>query len=81
MVTEVGHFCLVLGLCLALAQSFFGLAGPLTGRPSWMAVTRPAATGQFVFVAIAFGLLIFVLNFALTSVDEHMVWEKLEGGS
>jgi paraquat-inducible protein A len=30
---------------------------------------------------IAFGLLIFVLNFALTAVDEHMVWEKLEGGS
>ena len=30
---------------------------------------------------IAFGLLIFVLNFALTSVDAHMVWEKLEGDS
>ena len=30
---------------------------------------------------IAFGLLIFVLNFALTSVDSHMVWERLEGGS
>ena len=29
---------------------------------------------------IAFGLLIFVLNFALSAVDEHMVWEKLEGG-
>jgi paraquat-inducible protein A len=28
---------------------------------------------------IAFGLLIFVLNFALSAVDEHMVWEKLEG--
>ena len=27
---------------------------------------------------IAFGLLIFVLNFALTSVDAHMVWERLE---
>ena len=27
---------------------------------------------------IAFTLLIFVLNFALSSVDEHMVWEKLE---
>ena len=26
---------------------------------------------------IAFGLLIFVLNFALSAVDEHMVWEKL----
>lgn len=28
---------------------------------------------------IAFGLLIFVLNFALSAVDEHMVWEQLEG--
>lgn len=26
---------------------------------------------------IAFGLLIFVLSFALSAVDEHMVWEKL----
>lgn len=30
---------------------------------------------------IAFGLLIFVLNFALTSVDAHMVWERLENDS
>ena len=30
---------------------------------------------------IAFGLLIFVLNFALTAVDEHMVWEKLKEDS
>jgi paraquat-inducible protein A len=30
---------------------------------------------------IAFGLLIFVLNFALSSVDSHMVWERLEGDS
>jgi len=27
---------------------------------------------------IAFGLLIFVLNFALSAVDHHMVWERLE---
>lgn len=26
---------------------------------------------------IAFGLLIFVLNFAMTAVDSHMVWERL----
>ena len=30
---------------------------------------------------IAFGILIFVLNFALSAVDEHMVWEKLGGES
>ncbi|MGB5623408.1 MAG: heme lyase CcmF/NrfE family subunit [Gammaproteobacteria bacterium] len=74
MVTEVGHFCLVLSLCLAIAQSFFGLAGPLTSRPSWMAVARPAATGQFVFVAIAFGLLMqaFIVNdFSVLYVASH----------
>lgn len=30
---------------------------------------------------IAFGLLIFVLNFAITAVDSHMVWERLGGES
>lgn len=28
---------------------------------------------------IAFGLLIFALNFAITSVDSHRVWERLGG--
>jgi paraquat-inducible protein A len=30
---------------------------------------------------IAFGLLIFVLNFALSAVDAHLVWERLGGES
>ncbi len=30
---------------------------------------------------IAFGLLIFVLNFAITAVDARMVWERLTGES
>lgn len=30
---------------------------------------------------IAFGLLIFVLNFAITAVDSHLVWERLGGES
>lgn len=30
---------------------------------------------------VAFGILIFVLNFAITSVDAHMVWERLGGES
>ncbi len=30
---------------------------------------------------IAFGLLIFVLTFALSAIDYHMVWERLEGDS
>jgi paraquat-inducible protein A len=31
--------------------------------------------------AIAFGLLVFVLTFAMSAVDTHMVWEKLGGES
>ncbi|UCC14901.1 MAG: heme lyase CcmF/NrfE family subunit [Gammaproteobacteria bacterium] len=64
MIPEIGHFCLILALCLSVAQAFFGLAGPLTGRHSWTAIAKPTATGQFVFVAIAFGFLVhaFVVN-------------------
>ncbi|HUO82447.1 MAG TPA: heme lyase CcmF/NrfE family subunit [Gammaproteobacteria bacterium] len=59
MLPELGHFALILGLCLALAQAALALAGAHTGRPEWMAVARPAATGQFVFVIIAFAALAY----------------------
>ena len=58
MTPEIGHFCLVLALCLAAAQAFFGLAGALRTNGTWMAVVRPAATGHLVFVAIAFAFLV-----------------------
>ena len=57
MIPELGHFALILALCLALAQSWFGLAGAYTRRTEWMSVARPAVAGQFVFVALAFGCL------------------------
>jgi cytochrome c-type biogenesis protein CcmF len=57
MIPELGHFALILALCLALAQSVFGLAGAYTRRTEWMSVARPAVAGQFVFVALAFGCL------------------------
>jgi cytochrome c-type biogenesis protein CcmF len=57
MVPEIGHFCLVIALCLAGAQSFFGLAGSTSNRQSWIAVVRPVVLAQFAFTAIAFGFL------------------------
>jgi cytochrome c-type biogenesis protein CcmF len=57
MVPEIGHFCLVIALCLAGAQSFFGLAGSTTNRQSWIAVVRPVVLAQFAFTAIAFAFL------------------------
>jgi len=44
---------------LALAQGSLGLAGAARGDGLWMGATRPAARGQFAFVAIAFGCLTY----------------------
>ena len=46
MIPELGTFALVLALLLALAQAFFGIAGPALARERWIAVARPAALGQ-----------------------------------
>ena len=54
MIPELGHFSLILALTLALAQGILPIAGAARGVPAWMAVARPAAQGQFVFVSIAF---------------------------
>jgi len=59
MIPEIGQLALALALCLALAQSSLGLAGAMRGNGVWMGATRPAARGQFAFVAIAFGCLTY----------------------
>jgi len=79
MIPELGQFALVLALCLALVQSTLPIAGAALGNATWMSVARPAAQGQFVFVAIAFGCLAWsfanndfsVLNVA-TNSNSHL---------
>ena len=74
MIGEIGHFCLIVALMLALTQGILPLAGAAKGRSAWMAVAQPAAQGQFLFVAIAFVLLIaaFVNNdFSILVVAQH----------
>ncbi len=58
MIGEIGHFCLIVALMLALAQGILPLMGAARGRAAWMAVGPPAVQGQFLFVATAFVLLI-----------------------
>ena len=53
MIGEIGHFCLIVALMLALVQGILPLVGAHRGRNAWMAVAQPAAQGQFLFVAIA----------------------------
>ncbi|TBW59409.1 heme lyase CcmF/NrfE family subunit [Marinobacter halodurans] len=57
MIPEFGHFALILALMLATLLALVPLAGSITRRPDLQAFARPLASGQFVFVAIAFGCL------------------------
>ncbi|HUH31442.1 MAG TPA: c-type cytochrome biogenesis protein CcmF, partial [Rhodanobacter sp.] len=57
MTPELGQLALILALLLALAQSILPLIGAWRGNHALMAVARPAAAGQAVFVTLAFGLL------------------------
>src|SRR5580704_6551521 len=59
MAPELGIFSLILAFVLSLSQAFFGLAGAWRGKPSWMNVARPAVSGQFVFVVMAFACLVY----------------------
>ena len=54
MIPEIGHFALILALSLALCQGAMPLLGAHRDDAGLMAVARPAALGQFLFVAVAF---------------------------
>ncbi len=60
MIPELGHFSLILALTLALVLGIVPLAGAGLGTRSnatLMALARPVAQGQFLFVLFAFGCL------------------------
>ena len=59
MIPELGHFALIIALCIALTQAILPLTGAARGNVLWMNVARPAAQGQFVFVAMAFACLAY----------------------
>ena len=51
MIPELGHFALILALCLALVQAIFPLIGSLTNTPAWMALAAPAGLGPVLLSA------------------------------
>ncbi len=74
MIPELGHFALILALCLALAQAVLPLAGASIGNRHWMVLARSAAAGQFVFCAIAFAALAYAFltdDFSVRFVALH----------
>ncbi len=74
MIPELGHFALIVALCVALVQGVLSLAGAHLRRPSWIAVARPAAKAQAVLIVTAFVCLstAFVQNdFSVLYVTQH----------
>jgi len=59
MIPEIGHFALVLALCMALIQSVFPILGAARKVNAWIAVARPAAQAQLFFVLLAYGCLTY----------------------
>ncbi|MCL4127151.1 UNVERIFIED_CONTAM: hypothetical protein GTU68_051007 [Idotea baltica] len=59
MITELGHFALILAALVGLAQTVIPLVGAHKGWRGWMAMADPAATVQFLLVCFSFAALMY----------------------
>src|SRR5438105_408276 len=57
MIPEIGQFALILALMLALTQATLPLIGAAKGMPQLVALAKPTAQAQFIFVLIAISCL------------------------
>jgi cytochrome c-type biogenesis protein CcmF len=77
MIPELGHFALILTLCLAITQAVIPLVGSYTNTVSWMASARSLAWGQFVFLSLA----MIVLFHAFLSNDFSVIYVAQNGNT
>ena len=74
MIPELGQFALILALVFAMIQSIASLYGSWRGNVLLLRMSKPLAYGQFVFVGLAFLLLVFCLltnDFSVLYVAEN----------
>src|SRR4030081_1352559 len=79
MIPEIGQIALIIALMLAITQATLPLIGAARGVPQLIALARPTAQAQFIFVSIAFCCLAYsfinndfsVLNVA-TNSNSHL---------
>lgn len=87
MIAELGLFCLILALLVALTQAVFPLVGAARNDFALMSIAKPAAILQFLLVATAFGCLMYcyvtsdfsVLNVAENSHTDKPLFYKVTG--
>ena len=74
MIPEIGHLALIIAFVLALLQCVLPIWGAQVGNYQLMAVARPTATLQLLFVSIAYCALIFSFinnDFSVLNVAEN----------
>ena len=59
MIPELGHFSLILALCMALVLGTVPLIGAYRGINRWIALAKPAAFAELLFVTLAYGCLTY----------------------
>ncbi|MCG8012817.1 MAG: heme lyase CcmF/NrfE family subunit, partial [Candidatus Thiodiazotropha weberae] len=77
MIPELGHFALILALCLAVTQAIVPLVGSYTRNNAWMAASRSLAWGQFLFLTIS----LLILTNAFLSNDFSVVYVAQHGNT
>ncbi len=79
MFIELGHFALILAFAIAIAQAIVPMIGAHRGWRGWMALAEPAATAQFLLVALAFAALTYgfvTSDFSLLVVVQNSHTDK-----
>lgn len=74
MIPEIGHFALILALCVSIIQGVLPLVGAQQGRREWLVLARPATQISFALLAISFGILtwcFYANDFSVLYVAEH----------
>ncbi len=74
MITELGHFALILAFLVAIVQTVVPLIGAAKRWPTWMLFAEPAAVSQFLLTGFAFGALVWAFatsDFSLRVVVEN----------
>ncbi len=77
MIPEIGHFSLILALCMALALAIFPLTGSLIRIPAWVFLARPLAYGKFFFMSVALAC----LTYAFLADDFSVLYVAQNGNS
>lgn len=74
MIPELGHFALIIAFAVAIMQSVVPLIGAAKNDATLIAIARPAALTQFLFIGLAYAALtqsFIVHDFSVLYVSQH----------